>query len=163
MGTGEPIWGLRVTSPKRRMKIRFETRVRGHYKEVMKRFDRDLFEALKPKQGDMEIVEFTGSEKGDRVHLKFNSPFSMEWISDIVEHGADEEKAYFIDVGVKLPFPLGFWRHRHIVEKIDEQYSMIVDDIEYKAKPSFLTPVLYPALYAAFSPRKKIYQSYFGV
>lgn len=144
------------------MKIRFETRVKGNYQEVMKRFDRDLFEALKPRQGEMEIVEFTGSETGDRVHLKFSSPLKMEWISDIVDHGTDEKRAYFIDEGVKLPFPLSFWRHKHIVEKVDEHHSLIIDDIEYKASPSFLTPVMYPALYAAFSPRKKVYQSYFG-
>ncbi|MBX2876640.1 MAG: cyclase [Saprospiraceae bacterium] len=145
------------------MKIRFETRVKGHYKEVMKRFDRELFEALKPKQGEMEIVEFTGSKTGDRVHLKFTSPFSMEWVSDIISHGEDDEKAFFVDEGVKLPFPIGFWRHQHIVEKVDEQYATIIDDIEYKASPSFLTPLIYPALYAAFYPRKKVYQSYFGV
>lgn len=145
------------------MKIRFETQVRGYYTEVMKRFDRDLFEALKPRQGEMEILDFTGSETGDRVHLKFISPISMEWISDIVDHGTDEKRAYFIDEGVKLPFPLSFWRHKHIVEKIDEEYSLIIDDIEYKASPSLLTPIIYPALYAAFSPRKKVYQSYFGV
>ena len=144
------------------MKIRFETQVRGYYTEVMKRFDRDLFEALKPKQGDMEILEFTGSETGDRVHIRFNSPLSMEWVSDIVDHGMDAEKAYFIDEGVKLPYPLGFWRHKHIVKKLDEDHSMIIDDIEYKARLAFMTPLLYPALYAAFYPRKKVYQSYFG-
>lgn len=143
------------------MKIRFETQVKGYYTTVMKRFDRDLFEALKPKQGDMEILEFTGSKTGDRVHLRFNSPFSMEWVSDIVEHGMDAERAYFIDEGVELPWPLGYWRHQHIVEKIDEEYSKIIDDIDYRAKPAFLTPILYPALYAAFYPRKKVYREYF--
>lgn len=158
----KPIDHYFVEVLKLQMKIRFETKVQGYYLEVMKRFDRDLFEALKPKQGDMEILEFTGSQTGDRVHLKFNSPISMEWVSDIIDHGADERQAYFIDQGVKLPSPLAFWRHRHIVERIDEEFCTIIDDIEYKAKPTFLTPVLYPALYAAFYPRKKVYQAYFG-
>lgn len=144
------------------MKIRFETKVRGDYVEVMKRFDKDLFEALKPKQGDMEILEFTGSKTGDRVHLRFNSPLKMEWISDIVDHGMDERQAYFVDEGIKLPVPLSFWRHQHIVEKIDDQYCLIIDDISYRARPFFLTPVLYPALYAAFYPRKAVYKEYFG-
>lgn len=144
------------------MKIRFETKVRGDYVEVMKRFDKDLFEALKPKQGDMEILEFTGSKTGDRVHLRFNSPLKMEWISDIVDHGKDERQAYFVDEGIKLPAPLSFWRHQHIVEKVDDQYCLIIDDISYRARPFFLTPVLYPALYAAFYPRKAVYKQYFG-
>lgn len=143
------------------MNIRLTTQVNGNYKEIMRRFDRQLFEALKPKQGEMEIVEFTGSQTGDRVHLRFNSPVKMEWISDITEHGEDEERAFFIDEGIQLPFPLAYWRHQHIVEKITENTSYIIDDITYRAVNSLLTPVLYPALYAAFYPRKKVYQAYF--
>ena len=56
------------------MKIRLTTEVDGHYTEVMSRFDKKLFEALKPKFGKMEVLEFTGSEKGDVVRLRFISP-----------------------------------------------------------------------------------------
>jgi ligand-binding SRPBCC domain-containing protein len=146
---------------KSRMNIRLSTKVNGNYKDIMRRFDRQLFEALKPKHGDMEIVAFTGSKTGDRVHIRFNSPLKMEWISDITKHGTDEQRAFFIDEGVELPFPLAYWRHQHIVEKITEDTSYIIDDITYKAVNALLTPVLYPALYAAFYPRKKVYQAYF--
>ena len=69
------------------MKIRLTTEVDGHYQEVMSRFDKKLFEALKPKFGKMEVLEFTGSEKGDVVRLKFLSPIKADWVSDIIEHG----------------------------------------------------------------------------
>ena len=144
------------------MRIKFETRVKGNYQEVMQRFDRDLFEALKPKQGKMEIVEFTGSRKGDRVHLRFTSPIKAEWVSLIVEDHLDDEEAYFIDCGETLPFPLKFWKHKHIVRKIDRDSSLIIDDIEYKAGNPVLTTLIYPAIYLGFSPRGKIYESYFG-
>jgi len=36
----------------------------------MAAFDRQLFEALKPPVGEMEIKEFTGSQKGDKVHIQ---------------------------------------------------------------------------------------------
>lgn len=144
------------------MRILLETKVKGDYKEIMARFDRKLFEALAPKQGKMEIVEFTGSKKGDRVHIRFISPFKADWTSHITEDYEDEQQTYFVDQGEIMPFGLGYWKHRHIVRKIDSTHSMIVDDIEYKAKSSFMTPLLYPALYFAFSPRKKIYQEYFG-
>lgn len=144
------------------MNIQFETKVKGNYKEVMAKFDRKLFEALKPKQGEMEIVDFTGSKKGDRVHIRFTSPIKAEWVSDIIEDHIGEEEAYFIDEGVQLPFPLSYWQHKHIVQKVDEDNSIIIDDITFKAQNWLLTRLMYPAIYLGFAPRGKIYQQYFG-
>lgn len=144
------------------MNIRLTTKVKGNYKEIMRQFDRKLFEALKPENADMEIVEFTGSEKGDKVHLKFHSPVKAEWISHITENGESEKEAYFIDEGVKLPFPLSYWKHKHIVQKITNDSSYIIDDISFKGTNSLLSILMYPAIYVAFYPRKKIYQKYFS-
>jgi len=139
-----------------------KTKVNGNYKEIMKRFDRQLFEALKPKGAKMEIVEFTGSKKGDTVHLRFLSPIKAEWISKITEDYEDEKEAYFIDEGTKLPFPLSYWRHKHVVEKITEDTSYIVDDMSFKGPFFLITWLMYPAIYLGFYPRKKIYRSYFN-
>lgn len=144
------------------MNLQLSTTVRGNYKAVMARFDRDLFEALKPKQGEMEIVEFTGSKKGDRVHLRFLSPVKADWVSLITEDGADDQQAYFVDEGETLPFPLKYWRHRHIVEKITADTSRIIDDITFKGPNALMTLLLYPAIFLGFYPRKRIYRSYFG-
>ena len=144
------------------LNIQLKTRVKGNYREVMKRFDRQLFEALKPALADMEIVEFTGSKKGDRVHIRFNSPIRAEWVSDITEHGENEQEAYFIDEGTQLPFPLSYWQHKHIVQKITENSCYIIDDITFKGPNRLLTYLLYPAIYLGFYPRKNIYQAYFG-
>jgi ligand-binding SRPBCC domain-containing protein len=144
------------------MNIKLKTEVEGNYKEIMKKFDRQLFEALKPKNAKMEILEFTGSKKGDLVHLQFLSPIKTEWISEIIEDGEDEKESYFIDVGVKLPFPLSQWKHKHIVQKVTENTSMIIDDMTFKGPNFLVTLFLYPALYIAFYPRKRVYKSYFG-
>lgn len=144
------------------MNIRLETKVKGHYKTIMDGFDRELFEALTPKQGKVEIVTFTGSKKGDRVHLRFLSPIRTEWISDITEDAVNEDEAYFIDEGVKLPFPLRYWQHKHIVRKVTEETSCIVDDITFKGVNPVVSLLLYPAIYLGFYPRKRIYQQYFG-
>ena len=144
------------------MNIQIKTTVKGNYKDIMEQFDLKLFEALKPKGADMEIVEFTGSKKGDRVHLRFNSPIKAEWISDIIEDGINEEEAYFIDEGTTLPFPLRYWQHKHIVRKITEDTSCIIDDITFKGPNYLVTLSMYPAIYAGFYPRKKIYKAYFG-
>ena len=107
------------------MNIQLKTKVEGNYKDIMNRFDRNLFEALKPKNAKMEIVEFTGSKKGDKVHLRFLSPIKAEWISVITEDGENEKEAYFIDEGTQLPFPISSWRHKHIVQKITEEIQRL--------------------------------------
>ncbi|MEZ5009526.1 MAG: hypothetical protein R2753_15380 [Chitinophagales bacterium] len=143
------------------MNLILKAPVKGNYKEVMAAFDRQLFEALKPQYGKMEIVEFTGSRKGDKVHMKFISPVKAEWISDIVEDDMNEDRAWFVDVGTKLPWPLATWTHRHIIEKVDDKNSMIIDDITFTCSNFILTTLLYPAIFMVFYPRKKIYQDYF--
>lgn len=144
------------------MNVTLRTPVKGNYKKVMAAFDRALFEALKPPTGEMEIVTFTGSKKGDKVHIRFLKPIKTEWISDIVEDNVTDDKAWFVDVGTTLPWPLGSWTHRHIVEKIDANNSIIVDDMTFTGRSFLLTLLLYPAIFLAFHPRKKIYKRYFN-
>lgn len=105
------------------MNLQLRTKVDGNYKDIMRQFDRKLFEALKPSHADMEIIQFTGSEKGDKVHLRFHSPIKADWISHITDHGENESESFFIDEGVKLPFPISYWRHKHIVRKITNNTS----------------------------------------
>jgi ligand-binding SRPBCC domain-containing protein len=143
------------------MKLVLKTKVQGYYLDVMEAFDRQLFEALAPPIGKLEIVEFTGSKTGDVVHLRFLSPIKAEWISDITDHGQDKKSTFFIDEGRVLPPGLKYWKHRHIVEKIDDKSSMIVDDITYEGINSVLTYLMYPALFFSFYPRKMIYRKYF--
>lgn len=144
------------------MRLVLKTKVSGYYTDVMDKFDIDLFEALKPKGADMEIIEFTGSQKGDVVHIRFNKPIKAEWISHITEHGHDDTEAYFLDIGHQLPFPLKRWRHRHVVEKIDENHSMIVDDISYWSYNILLDILIWPGIFIGFYPRKKVYRKFFA-
>lgn len=129
------------------MNIQLKTKVDGNYKTIMKQFDRKLFEALKPKNVKMEIIEFTGSKKGDTVHLRFISPLQAEWISKITEDGEDDTETYFIDEGIKLPFPIVFWRHKHIVRKINNDSSYIIDDMTFKGINFLFSWILYPLIY----------------
>lgn len=143
------------------MKLIIKQKVKGNYKEVMKRFDKDLFEALKPKNGKMEVIEFTGSKKGDKVKLKFLSPFKADWISDIIDDYENENESVFVDVGRVLPFPLKKWTHNHIVKKIDEDHSLIIDNMEFSSGFWLVDLFMLPGLWFVFSPRKKIYKEYF--
>lgn len=144
------------------MRIKLKTAVKGHYKSVMGQFDRDLFEALAPKMAKLEIVEFTGSQKGDRVFVRFLSPIKAEWESIITEDSINEEEAFFTDEGVLLPYPLKYWKHHHIVRRAGENESLIIDDIQFSGPNFLVTLLLYPFIFLGFYPRKKIYKSYFG-
>lgn len=143
------------------MNLKLNTPVKGNYKKVMAAFDLSLFEELKPPLGKMEIVEFTGSKKGDRVHIRFLSPIKAEWVSDIIADETTDKMALFVDKGVILPWPLVAWTHRHIVEKVDGDNSIIIDDITFTASNFILSLIMYPVILMGFYPRKKIYQDYF--
>ncbi|MEL6389578.1 MAG: hypothetical protein AAFQ02_05410 [Bacteroidota bacterium] len=139
-----------------------KTIVPGHYTEVMSRFDIDLFEALKPPVGKMVVEEFTGSETGDRVVLRFESPIKARWVSDIIEHGSDERSAWFVDMGTTLPWPLTYWHHRHEVNRFSEEQSEIVDRMTFRVGLGALDVLLWPMVYLAFYPRKAAYRRYFS-
>jgi ligand-binding SRPBCC domain-containing protein len=144
------------------MNVTIKTKVPGNYRTVIQQFDRQLFEALAPPVAKMEIVEFTGSKKGDRVHIRFVSPFKVEWISEITEDQITESKAWFTDEGVQLPWPLRYWKHQHIVEKVDEKTSVIIDDITFRGPNWLISLFLYPGILFGFLPRKRIYKNYFS-
>ena len=144
------------------MNIQLKTEVKGHYKKVMAGFDRRLFEALAPKFPKMEIVEFTGSKKGDKVHIRFLGPVSTEWISKITADEENEKEAYFIDEGVKFPPGIAYWKHKHIVQKLSEDTCVIVDDITFRGPNKLMSILLYPVIYFGFYPRKNIYKRYFS-
>lgn len=146
------------------MHIEIRTPVVGNYRTVMEQFDRDLFERLSPPGADVELLRFDGSHKGDIVHIRMKllGLIKEDWVSEIVEDGHDENKAWFVDRGSRLPFFLKEWEHHHVVEKVSEHESVIVDDIRFRS-PSLLTdPLLYPVLYAQFAYRRPVYRKFFG-
>jgi ligand-binding SRPBCC domain-containing protein len=110
----------------------------------------------------MEVEQFTGSKKGDQVILKFTLPTRFTWQSDIIEDGHDDNRAWFVDVGTILPWPLKTWRHEHIIEHISPNRSRIVDLMSYSCSNAVLTAMIRPFLFGAFYPRKRIYQKYFS-
>lgn len=144
------------------MRVVLRTKVSGNYKDIIKKFDRDLFLALAPKMAKIKLEKFTGSKTGDVVHIRFLSPIKANWISDIVDHGEDEKKAFFVDRARVIPFPFGTWEHHHIIERIDENHSYIIDDMRFKGKNYLFSLILYPAVFFGFLPRKRIYKKYFG-
>ena len=148
------------------MKILLSTTVKGNPKSIMKRFGESLFKALAPPGIRLELIQFDGSKKGDKVHLKMFplgiSFLKQEWISVITEHGAKEDSAWFIDEGQQLPWFIRSWRHQHIVQKLNQTESIIIDYITYKSSFFLIAWLLYPVMLLQFYYRKPIYRRYFN-
>lgn len=143
------------------MRLVIQSEVLGHFKQVFRAFDEQMFRYLLPGFPQMELKKFTGSKKGDVVHIYMNVLGGLDWISDITEDACSANECYFVDEGRKLPFPLRTWRHKHRILKNSDQTSIILDDIEFSSGFLLLDYLLYPFLYLAFYPRKKAYKKYF--
>jgi len=143
------------------MKILLKTQVEQDYRMVYERFDRDLFLALKPPLLPLELKRFDGSKTGDEVHIQLGRGFlAQDWNAKIVEDKLTDDEAYFIDEGIKLPFFLKTWQHKHRIIRT-ETGAIIIDDIEYKT-PTLLTDYLmYPIMWLQFAARKPVYRKYF--
>jgi ligand-binding SRPBCC domain-containing protein len=143
------------------MTIKIATEVNQSLLKVWEGFDLSLFSKLAPPFPPVEVKEFGGCMKGDKVHLELNFLFfKQDWISDITDQHSSETEIYFIDEGVKLPFFLSYWKHRHRMVK-NQSGTLIIDDITFKT-PSLLTDYLfYPLLYLQFLYRKPIYRKVF--
>jgi ligand-binding SRPBCC domain-containing protein len=127
----------------------------------MEQFERPLFEALKPAGVKMEIIAFTGSKKGDHVHIRLKNLRKGDWISLITEDGMNEKEAWFVDEGTTMPFGLIYWRHCHSVQRQSETTSIIVDDLTFKTKNFLVGWFLYPLLWLGLYQRKKVYRKFF--
>jgi ligand-binding SRPBCC domain-containing protein len=140
-------------------KIEIRTPVAQSADEIWPQFNEDLFKALKPAGMPMKIVRFDGCETGDEIILHVG-PFRQVWHGKVTDHGKTAQGYFFVDEGVRLPFPLKKWRHLHAIN--DFPAREIVDCISFSTGYKWLDFLIKPALYAMFAARRKPYQKIFG-
>jgi ligand-binding SRPBCC domain-containing protein len=143
------------------MEIILKTNINQEFKRVAGHIDRNLFEYLLPPRFIARLVRYDGSAPGSVVHIRFTFPWPSDWISKIISERRDAGLYEFVDVGEKLPYGLKSWKHRHIVKKADKNNTLIVDEIQFSTGLRLIDFLAYPALFLAFSPRKKQYKRYF--
>jgi ligand-binding SRPBCC domain-containing protein len=144
------------------MKIYLETEVAGNFQDVFAQFDQSLFEQLAPPFPPVELLRFDGSRPGDEYLIELKLPLlQQQWHGRITEAGANDSECWFVDEGLRMPFFLAFWHHRHTVRQQGD-HCVIIDDIEYRAPFSWLTVLLYPTMWAQFAYRKPLYRKIFG-
>ena len=145
------------------MRILIKTTVPKTVEQIKQEFDLKLFKALKPPLVNLDVTRFDGCEKGDQVHLLISfGPLKQKWVSHITEDGQNHFEWFFIDEGHLLPPPIKVWKHRHIVQKVNESRSVIKDDINFSCGNFMLDAVIYPLMYIQFWLRKPVYKKYFS-
>ena len=143
------------------MKLKIQTSVEKNYLQVWEGFTEDLFNQLSPPFPPVKVMQFDGCQKDDTVELELNFLlFKQRWKSLITDQQSTNTEIFFLDEGVKLPFFLTFWKHRHRIIKNGDS-TIIADEIEFRT-PTLLTNYLfYPLLWLQFAYRKPIYRKVF--
>ncbi|MBN2694855.1 hypothetical protein JXR93_09355 [bacterium] len=106
------------------MKIEIKHKISGDLKAQFKKMNKELFMFLNPRFIPLKIDVFEEISKNSIFRLKV---MFFRWDGVISEYVIDDNESYFVDEGVKLPFPLKKWRHKHILKKIDNELFLIED------------------------------------
>ncbi len=143
------------------VRIQIATKVGASRDAVKAGFTKELFLSLNPPFPPVKLLEFGGCKTGDKVSLELNFIFfKQHWVSDIIEDNEDASGWYFVDKGIKLPFFLKRWQHRHVV-KDSPDGSLIIDDIHFSTGTILSDLFMYPLLFGQFLYRKPIYKKLF--
>lgn len=143
------------------MRICIKTKVNQDYKKVFSGFNQSLFLKLNPPFPPVKLLKFDGCKKDNKVILRLNFIFFKQtWESLITKDEENNQEIYFIDEGIKLPFFLKYWKHKHIIQNSNTS-SLIIDDITFKTPFIILNYLMYPLLYLQFLYRKPIYKKVF--
>ncbi|MEY3443202.1 MAG: hypothetical protein RLZZ519_1483 [Bacteroidota bacterium] len=146
------------------MQLKIKTPVAGNYRNVFAGFDDSLLMKLTPPGMKMNLLHSDPPEMpGGRIRLKVTimGIIHQDWENEFSGYELKEDECHFVDTGIKLPFPMTYWRHDHRVLR-DGDNTLILDDIEYKCGFFLLEWLLYPILWAQFRYRRPIYRRHFG-
>lgn len=141
------------------MNLKLRTSVSNHFLNVKELFDEKLFMKLSPPFPLLRLQRFDGCEKGDKVAIQLNFLlFKQEWHSLIVSSETTTDEFVFVDEGTKLPFMFCSWRHRHVIRRLGDNETEIIDEIYFSSHNILLDYLLLPAMYLQFAYRKPIYK-----
>ena len=140
------------------------TSIQAPISYVKELFTANLLLRLSPPFPRVSLQRFDGCKKDDNVILEINLVFTkVTWSSLITEDKLTADEWFFIDEGVKMPFGLNYWQHKHRVKKINEESCEIIDEISFDTRNEFLNYLLFPFLWGMVFYRKPFYQKYLSL
>jgi len=133
--------------------------------KVWQGFNNELFKALLPGFPQTRILRFDGCNVGDEVHTELHFlGIKQRFDARIITRRETANEYYFIDEGIKLPFFLTYWQHKHIVSRLTINSCIITDEIHYALNNNVLAEAfLWPVIYAQLFLRKPIYKKHFHI
>jgi ligand-binding SRPBCC domain-containing protein len=144
------------------MKISISTVVGMPAEKVWEGFNESLFKKLAPPFPLLKLLRFDGNMPSDEVHIELNFLlFKQLWHSRITAQQSNEQEIYFIDEGVKLPFFLKNWVHKHRLIRTANGGTELIDEINYQSPNLIIDWLLYPAMLGQFLYRKPVYRKVF--
>ena len=136
------------------MKFTVSTKILLEPRQALEKFDAPLFTALAPPFPKVRLVRF--SESAVEIALDF-LVYKTVWASKVFPAQFEENQAFFVDEGVRLPPPLKFWRHTHrLVARPGG--ALLRDEIEFSTGYRPLDLLVFPFLWAMMAYRKPIYR-----
>jgi ligand-binding SRPBCC domain-containing protein len=142
----------------RKIFIRCEVAV--PFEQVCAGFNKQLLEALSPALMKLRILRYDGQRKGDKFSMQLGPKiFNIRWEGMVSAAGQTPGTYWFEDVGLKLPFPLKHWKHKHLV-RTSGQGAVIMDIVSFSTGNSFIDMCCYPLLKNMFQARISKYQRY---
>lgn len=140
------------------LKFSLQTTINATIDQVWKQFDKELLEKLSPPFPFIKISTFDGCEVNDKVVIDMNFVFlKTSWSSLIIENQISDTEKFFTDKGIKMPFGLTHWKHKHGLKKVDDR-TIIIDSIEFHTKYIILDYLLFPLFYGMIVYRKPLYK-----
>ncbi len=141
------------------LKFSLQTTINATIDEVWKQFDKDLLEKLSPPFPIISISTFDGCEINDKVVIDMNFLITKtSWSSLIIENQNSENEKFFVDQGIKMPFGLTYWKHKHGLIKKNSTTTIILDAIEFETPSIILDYILFPLFYGMILYRKPLYK-----
>lgn len=130
---------------------------------VKKHFKRELLESLLPTWPKAKILRYDGDQIGDQIHVQLAMPWGKHlWVTHVIDSMQSVDEYAFIDESYTPPPPLSYWHHKHTLKATaDKKGTLIIDSIQYKAKPGFLAGFMKFVLNAQFKARDPQYIAYF--
>lgn len=139
-------------------RVRITTKISARPKEIMAKFNKELFLELCPPFVDIEVTQFDGIKLNDELHAIVSTCGSYQsWINIIVESQMGEQCCYFVDEAREMPAPFTYWRHLHEVKEIDKDHSLLTDEIIFKTSTPLTDYIMLVIIYCLMYFRKPIY------
>lgn len=144
------------------MQFSIKSNVKANFRFVASHFGKPLLSHLLPKFPPIRLTKFDGTGLGNLVclELKFAGHI-MTWSSQIIVTKKHDTEENFIDQGVKLPFFLVYWEHRHRIIRNGND-TVIIDEIYYKSPNMIIELLFFPILFLSFYLRRASYKSFFS-